>query len=227
MSDIGLLNEKPLHSSLKKWYLRPGDLVEVRVDKYIIDIVRDDVLIEIQTCSFPSIKSKVIDLVKSHKLRLVYPIAMEKWIIKLDQKTGGESQRRRSPRKGRITDIFGEMVSFPQLMTDSNFSIEVLLIREEEIRRFDEKRNWRRKGWGIEERRLLEVLDRKLFERPEDWQDLIPEDIGESFTAKELAKTTGIEKPLAQKMAYCLRKAGVINLIDKKGHAHLYMIGGN
>jgi Mn-dependent DtxR family transcriptional regulator len=28
VSGIGLLNEKPLHASLKQWYAQPGDLAE-------------------------------------------------------------------------------------------------------------------------------------------------------------------------------------------------------
>ena len=58
MSDIGLLNEKPLHASLKEWYAQPGDRFEVAVDGFVIDIVRDDLLLEIQTGNFASIKSK-------------------------------------------------------------------------------------------------------------------------------------------------------------------------
>ena len=45
---IGTLNEKPLHAGLKEWVARPGDAFEQPVDGYVIDIVRDDLLIEIQ-----------------------------------------------------------------------------------------------------------------------------------------------------------------------------------
>ncbi len=37
MSGIGLLNEKPLHASLKEWYAQPGDQFEVPVDGFVID----------------------------------------------------------------------------------------------------------------------------------------------------------------------------------------------
>src|SRR5215208_3427729 len=74
MSGIGLLNEKPLHASLKQWYARPGDRIEVPVDGFVIDIVRDDLLIEIQTRNFASLKSKLTKLARSHPVRLVYPI---------------------------------------------------------------------------------------------------------------------------------------------------------
>ena len=56
---IGTLREKPLHASLKRWYTQTGDRVEVRVDGFVIDIVRDDLLIEVQTRGFSSMKRKV------------------------------------------------------------------------------------------------------------------------------------------------------------------------
>lgn len=67
MPGIGLLNENQLHASLKQWYARPGDLLEVPVDGFVIDIVRDDLLIEIQTRNFASIKSKLTHLVRHHQ----------------------------------------------------------------------------------------------------------------------------------------------------------------
>jgi hypothetical protein len=81
MSGIGLLNEKALHASLKEWYALPGDRFEVPVDGFVIDIVRDDLLIEIQTRNFSAIKSKLTALVHSHRVRLIYPIVQEKWIL--------------------------------------------------------------------------------------------------------------------------------------------------
>src|ERR1044072_9107255 len=77
-SRIGLLNEKPLHASLKQWYARPGDRFEVPVDGFIVDIVRDDLLIEIQTRNFSAISRKLSRLTRSYRVRLVYPVVQEK-----------------------------------------------------------------------------------------------------------------------------------------------------
>ena len=114
------------------------------------------------------------------------------------------------------------MVSFPQLLAHPNFSLEVLLIREEEVRRYEENRNWRRRGWVTEERRLLEVVDRRLFEQPADWRALLPEKLGESFTVRDLVEATDMRRQLAQRMAYCLRKVNAITLVGKKGRDNLY-----
>ncbi|HUV45033.1 MAG TPA: hypothetical protein VMW13_09415 [Dehalococcoidales bacterium] len=219
---INLLNEKQLHAALKAWYVRPGDQVEVAVDSYIIDIMRGDLLIEIQTRSFSALKRKVTELVKQHPVRLAYPIAMEKWIVRMPEKGDRILGRRRSPRRGIPADVFEEMVSFPELISNSNFSIELLLIQEEEVRRQDRRRGWRRKGWTIDERRLLKVLDRLVLETPADVAALIPEDLVTPFTTSDLARAVGRPRRLAQRMAYCLRAMGCITPAGKQGNAILY-----
>ena len=66
------------------------------------------------------------------------------------------------------------------------------MIREEEARRYVGRRKWRRKGWVTAERRLLEVVDRRVFDKPADWLALLPEGF-EPFTARDLAEAMGIQ----------------------------------
>lgn len=224
MSGIGTLNEKPLHAALKQWYAAPGDRFEVAVDGYVIDIVRDDLLLEIQTGTFASIRSKLDRLVRDHRVRLIHPIAQEKWIVKLPEDGGDGGTRRKSPKRGRVEDVFRQMVSIPTLLADDSFELEVLMIRQEEVRRYDGNGNWRRKGWGVEERRLLDVVERRLFMEPADLQALLPEQLKAPFTTKDLAGAAGIQRRLAQEMAYCLRKMNGIELVGKRDRANLYEI---
>ena len=223
MPGIGLLNEKPLHASLKQWYARPGDRLEVTVDGFVIDIVRDDLLIEIQTRNFAAIKSKLTDLVRRHRVRLVYPIVQEKWIVRSATRNSKEAIRRKSPKKGRMEDLFWELVSIPQLMLNPNFSLEVLMIRGEEVRRYNEAKRRVRKGWLIEGRRLVDVLDHRSFGQSADWLRFLPEGL-ELFTTSDLASRMSTGRELAQKMAYCLREARMIELIGKRGRANLYRV---
>ncbi len=178
---IGTLNEKPLHAALKKWYAQPDDQIEVSLDGFIIDILRGDFLVEIQTRNFSAIKRKLHMLTEKHALRLVYPIAQEKWIVKRAGGKKSTQSRRKSPKRGSLELIFEELVSFPTLLSRQNFSLELLLIQEEEIRRYDGKKGWRRKGWVTDQRRLLNVVDRQLFETPADMAALIPSDIERTF----------------------------------------------
>jgi hypothetical protein len=224
-SGIGLLNEKPLHASLKKWCAQPGDRFETTVDGFVIDIVRGDLLLEIQTGNLASIKAKLTRLLRSHHVRLVYPIAKEKWIVRLATEGSSRVTRRKSPKTGRVEEVFREVVSLPHLLSSPNFSLQVLMIREEEARRYEGKRRWRRRGWVTEERRLLEVVGERLFEKPADWVALLPERLG-SFTARELAEAIDIRQDLAQKMAYCLRHVRGIHLVGRRGRANLYAAAG-
>ncbi|MCH8992079.1 MAG: hypothetical protein IIA44_10080 [Acidobacteria bacterium] len=165
---IGTLREKPLHASLKRWYARPGDGVEVHVDGFVIDLVREDLLIEVQTRGFSSMKQKITTLLElGHRVRIVHPIPIDKWIVKVDA-DGTVLSRRRSPRHGNPTDVFAELVSFPDLLAHPHLEVEVLLTIEEEYRRHTPNRSWRRKGWTVVERRLIEVVDTVLLRHTED-----------------------------------------------------------
>jgi hypothetical protein len=133
--------------------------------------------------------------------------------------------RRKSHKRGRLQDLFWEMVRIPQLLSNRNFSLEVLMIKEEEARRYVGKRHWRRGGWAIEARRLLEVLDQRLLRELADWRGLLPERL-ESFTTRDLATAMETGRALAQKMAYCLREGRVIELIGRREQANLYRVAG-
>lgn len=223
---IGTLNEKPLHATLKNWYARPDDRFEVRVDGFFIDIVRprpdqDDLLIEIQTKNLFAMKRKLTRLVETHPVRLVHPIGQEKWIVRLDE-DGEVVGRRRSPKHGGPEMVFAELVSFPNLMQHPNFTLEVLLIREEEVRVRDESVNWRRRGWATNERRLLEVVESRVFEQPADLLALLPLSLADPFTPVQL--TRALDRPawLARKMTYCLREMGVLAHVGKRGRSNLF-----
>jgi ribosomal protein S25 len=219
---IGTLNEKPLHKALKEWFGIVDDRFEVEVDGYIIDIQRSDLLIEIQSRNFSKIKRKILELTQEHRLRLLFPIAKEKWIVRLDE--GGKNQisRRKSPKHGSFLDIFSELVYIPDLINIENFSLELVLIQEEEIRKHESGRAWRRRGWVTQERRLLKVLDQRTIATKDDLAAFLPISIPETFTNADLAECLSISGRLAQQMTYCLRHAGIIELVGKKDRFNLY-----
>lgn len=223
-SHVGTLGEKPLHASLKEWYRRPEDQVEVPVAGYLIDLVRGDLLIEIQTGSFSKMRSKLKALLVDHEIRIVHPVATDRWIVRMGN--GGEVLgRRKSPRHGSYVDLFGELVAFPELITSPNLTVEVVLTHEDELRRHDPDRAWRRKGWVVEERHLIEVVDHRVFETAAELADLLG-DTPDRFTTRDISSATGCRMRTAQQMAYCLRKAGAITLVGKDGNALVYVRSG-
>ena len=219
---IGTLRERPLHASLKQWYARPGDQVEVPVDRFVIDLVRDGLLIEIQTRGFSSMKRKVTDLLDlGHDVRIVHPIAIDRWIVKVDD-AGEVLGRRRSPRHGAPTDVFAELVSFPGLIGHPHLGIDLVMTREEEVRTHTPGRSWRRNGWSVVERRLLEVTDTIVLSAMEDYARLLPAALPDPFTTADLATALTRPRRSAQQMTYCLRETGLITIVGKTGNAVLY-----
>ncbi len=218
---IGTLGESSLHAALKAWYAQPGDRLEVDVDGYVADIVRGDLLIEIQTGNFTKLKGKLTRLVDEHKVRLVYPVAAQKWIVRVD--TDGQLiSRRKSPRRGRVEDLFAELVRIPTLLAEPTFSVEVALVHAEQVLRDDGLGSWRRKGWSVADHHLIEVVGSQRFDSPEDLAALLPDALPNPFTNRELADALKIRINLAQKMTYCLRKMKVIAIVGKRGNALLY-----
>jgi len=219
---IGTLREKPLHASLKRWYAQPGDRMEAPVDGFVIDLVRGELLIEVQTSGFSSLKQKIATLLDlDHEVRVVHPIPVNKWIVKVEA-DGTVLDRRRSPKHGSPTDIFSELVSFPDLIAHPHFEIDVILTEEDEYRRHTPGRSWRRKGWTVEERRLIDVIDTLPISSTADLATLLPTEIIEPFTTADLAVSLSVTRRTAQQMAYCLRIAGVIIAVGKKGNAVEY-----
>ena len=219
---IGILGENSLHAGLKRALAEPGDLFEQPVDGYVIDIVRGDLLIEIQTANFAAMKRKLAALTRHHDVRVVHPIAVEKWIVKMGPDGQSWLGRRRSPGRGSVYGIFRELVSFPHLLGCGRLSVEVVLTQEEEIRVNDGRGSWRRRGWSIADRRLLGIAERVLLASPADFRALLPADLPDPFTTRDLANGLDESVNLMGKMAYCLRAMGAVQVAGRRGNAYLY-----
>ncbi|KYK29704.1 MAG: hypothetical protein AYK23_05020 [Candidatus Proteinoplasmatales archaeon SG8-5] len=219
---IGTLAEKSLHASLKRWYTEEGDKVERKVDGFYIDIVRGDLLIEIQTANFSQIRRKLVYLLRDHHVHLVHPIPVEKWIVRQDE-GGKELSRRRSPKTGKVVDVFEELVRIPNVAMHPNLTVEVLLTRQEEVLRRGGKGARGRRGWELHDRRLLEVKDNYVLASHKDYQKLIPKELPRPFSNRDLAEAVGRPIWLARAMTYTLRRTGAITEVGKRGNAILYM----
>lgn len=221
MSGIGTLRENRLHASLKTWYAQPGDRSEEKVGGYVIDLIRGELLIEIQTRNFSAIKKKLTRLLEEHPIRLIYPIPLARWIVHEDL-DGNPLSRRRSPYQGRIEILFNELVRIPLLTLHPGFSLEVLFIHEEQARSNDGRGSWRRKGVSITDRRLLDVLGQRVFLSAADYAALLPESLPDGFTTRELARAAAIPIRLAQKMVYCLRQMGLVEVSGLRKRSYVY-----
>jgi hypothetical protein len=218
---IGILNEGPLHQALKDHYTQAGADQEVAVGNYVADVVSaDQVLYEIQTSGFSGLRPKLEYLLQHHQVVLVHPIAAVRYIVRTP--VDAPPKRRRSPKKGALVNLLDALVSIPDLLNHPRFELEILLISEEELRVPSCSRSWRRKGWRVAGRRLLKVLEQQRFANARDLWSLVSGPLPEVFTTSDLADAMGQPRGSAQKLAYCLRNAGAVDIVGKQGNALQY-----
>jgi ribosomal protein S25 len=222
---IGMVNESSLHAALKEWYSQPGDFIEKKFLGFYIDIVRDNRMIEIQTANFSAISKKICTLLDEYPVHLVYPLPVQKWIKKIA--TTGEIKLRKSPKKGRLEDIFWELVKISEIINHPNFTFEVITIQMEETWIHQQTKNkrssWRRKGWAIQDRDLIKTFECVSFNHPGDYAIFlknIPDEM--IFSSTDLADLLTVQISLARKMIYVFRQIGIIQAVGKKRNTLLY-----
>ena len=222
------MKETALHAELKAWYAQAGGLVEREFEGYIVDVVRADEFVEIQTQSFSALRVKLEHLLRTHVVRVVYPVAVERWIVRIDT-TGRRISRRKSPKKGSVIEVFNELTSLHGAIAHPNFRLEVVLIKEEQVWRDDGRGSWRRKHWSLADRRLLAVTARETFLQPGDYDRLLPEALPAEFTTRDMKQALNLKtRPanagrLVGRMALALRQMGTIQQVGKRGSAFLYV----
>lgn len=223
MPAIGVMREGPLHAAVKELLAQPGDRLEVPVGRFVIDLVRaDGELVEVQTAGFGALGPKLDALLDGHRMRIVHPIAAERRIVRVDEH-GQLLSARRSPKRATAVAVFDKLVAFPSLLGHPHLTIEVLLLREDHIRR-PQPTVTRGRTRDPGERRLVEVLDRIALRTPLDVLGALPALPQEPFSTRELATCLGCSRVLAQRTLYCLRSIGIVDRAGKLGRTPLHVL---
>jgi hypothetical protein len=221
VSGIGVLREGPLHAAIKAMLAAPGDRLEVPIGGFVIDLVRaDGELVEVQTGGFSALGRKLDALLDAHRIRIVYPVAAQRRIVRVDG-DGEVTSMRRSPKRAGVVEVFDKLVAFPSLLTHPNLTIEVLLLREDHVRGGRPERVGRRTR-DPGERRLIQVLNRVEVRGPGDVVRVLPPLPSDPFSTRDLAALFGCSVLLAQRTAYCLRAMGIIEAAGKRGRTPLH-----
>jgi hypothetical protein len=223
-SHIGTEKESSLHKALKFRYTGPEGRTETPVGNYVCDgTTGGGELIEVQTGSFGPLKEKVRALAKKDKVRIIYPVVIEK-SIELYDACGKLLYKRKSPRKGSVWDLFKSLLYAPELALTPNVTIELVLVDTLERRVDDGSGSWRRKGVRIDDKVLAAWRLAIPLESVKDYYQFIPFDKEELFTTRDLAKKSKINASLARKCLYVLTKLNLVKRIGKQGNAIVYKI---
>ena len=216
--------ETSLHRQLKEHYAADSSQLEVALKGYRIDATRDGALIEIQHGSLAAIRDKIADLLESHRVIVVKPIVVLKQLVKLDKRAGKVLERRKSPKRGKLLDVFDELVYFTRVFPHPRLALEVALVEVEELRYpgHGRRRRRRKNDFQVEDQRLTQIVETHRFRTLTDLRKLLPRGLPSKFHTGHLAEQLQIERSIAQRMAYCMRETGAIYSVGKQGNAMLY-----
>ena len=218
---IGTLSEKTLHAILKE-YLEENQLYhEVKVENFYADICKDNNIIEIQTRSLNKLRPKLDIFLKKYDVTICYPINHIKYLEWIDCETGEVSARRKSPKVGKIADMFYELYKIKMYINNPHFHFKVLLVDVVEYRNLDGWSENKKRGSSRYERIPLNLVEEVNFDVIADYSVFL-EGLDEEFTNEDFAKHQKINIRYASIGTNILCSLGLIEKYKKAGRKIVY-----
>jgi hypothetical protein len=216
--------ETSLHRDLKLLYAGKKAQFEVPVAGYRVDALSRGRLIEVQHGSFTAIRDKVRALLGEHQVTVVKPIVARKVLVKQAAKGGEVLERRLSPKRGTLLDLFDALVHFTRVFPHPRLTLEVILVEVEEWRYpgHGRRRRWRLNDHEVEDQKLLAIHGKHRLRTAADLARLVRCPLPPTFHTGELAASLDVRRWVAQRIAYCLHRTGAVREVGKQGNARLY-----
>lgn len=221
---IGTLKEKTMHAVFKEFYEPDLDHQEIPIGSFVADIFRDEEIIEIQTRSLNKLRSKLDFFLEQYPVTIVHPLVCTKWMAWIDQETGEVTNKRKSPKKGTIYDVFFELYKIKMFLNHPGLTLCFPLVNVEEYRVLNGWSKDRKRGSTRYDRIPKELVDEYVIQDINDYAQLIPPGLPEEFTVKDFAKAAKIAPRYAGTGTNILAHVGAIALVGKQGNAHVYRV---
>lgn len=221
---IGTLQEKTVHGILKDYYAPHKDMQEIPINGYVADIYTGKEIIEIQTAGFNKLRNKLESFLPEYQVTVVYPIPHEKWLSWINEETGECSPFRKSPVKGNVYRAFFELYKIKTFLKHPHLKLCFPLLDIQEYRLLNGWSKDKKKGSCRFDRIPIAFVDEIVFERVEDYMQLIPYELPEPFTVTDFARAVKIKPKEAGKVLHILHYLELITRCGKKGNAYLYQV---
>lgn len=217
---IGTLHEKLLHAALKYYACPDPACHEVPVGRFVADVCQQGRITEIQTRSFGPLRRKLEALLPEWEVTVLCPIAQVKWLRMVDPATGEVSPRRRSPKTGRVFELYHELGRIQPCLLHPNLTIQVLLLEVEELRYpGGGRRGYQRWDWEP-----LALLGEVVLHTPADYRQLLPPGLPDPFPFAALHKGSRLTERTARRGLSALCRAGVVERAGQEGRRILYRV---
>lgn len=223
-SGIGTLKEKTVHAVLKDYYASGREMQEISLDGYVADIYTGTEIIEIQTANFNRMRSKLDKFLPKYPVTIVYPIPKIKYLVWMDEETGECSKPRKSTVKGSVYRAFYELYKIKPYLSHKNLHLCFPLLEVEEYRLLNGWSRDKKRGSCRYDRIPSALLDEIRFDGAADYRKLIPTDLPEPFTAKELGEAVKEKKEAAGRVLHILNYLNVVERCENKGRYYSYRL---
>ena len=219
---VGTLGEKTLHAVLKRMIEPDMGRHEVKLGRYTADVLNERGVFEVQTRNLHKLKAKLTALLLYYPVTVVVPVVETKWLQTMDPETGELTDRRKSPKREKPADVLRELVYLKAFLMDPHFSLLLVRLEGEELRRVTGKRRHPLERMEFAPTRFLGAV---RLQTAADYATLLPDDLPDTFTAEELGKAMGVRRGDRSAAANVLCYLGVIHRTGTRGRAYLYTVG--
>ena len=218
---IGTLGERVLHRILKLYTDPCRENHEVSYLGYVVDVMNCDGITEIQTRDFARLSRKLGAFLGETHVTLVYPITRYKTLVWLDPETGEAEKPRKSPRRGRPSDALPELSRISEHLGCSTLTVKLFMLDTEDYREKNGRGKDRKHYATRYERIPTELVEVITLRAKEDYKRLIPDTLGEAFTAREFEKAAALRGRRAYFSLKLLLDLGALAR-EKVGRGYLY-----
>lgn len=186
---IGIYNEKRLHRILKRTLCQDESCFEVKVGRYVADILDGGVIREIQCRAFTPLVAKVDHYLTEtdYSVEIVHPVIVKKKLIRAERETGEILRIKTSPKRESVYNALSRMYPLREIIGNRRLSLRVMMIEAEEYR-YSEPRRYCKEGRYDAELFPTALVDSLTLRTAEDYAALLPEELwGREFSAADFA----------------------------------------
>ena len=218
---IGTKQEKTLHQTIKYFLELNESNHEVKIDKKIVDIYKDNEIFEIQTQGFDKLRDKLNTLLPNYSVTVVFPIAHIKKIHLLNE-YGEVIQSRLSPKKQIAFEIFKELYKIKNYLNNPNLHFKIIMFSSIEFRDIVVKKHIRSKGYKRYDQIVSEIIKEYDIRSIHDFNNLLDEiNLPNEFTTADIRKLTKVSLKTS---VLVLNILSYLNIVEKIGNKKRYIL---
>ncbi len=250
---IGTLGEKQMHAAIKRFICPDESCHEIKIDgsalcidretdgkdntgdgksankkkrRFVADVLVGNTIYEIQTGPFSPLKEKIQWILDntSYNIVVIHPIAETKWLNYINDENGEVERRKKSPQKGKFTDIAGELYYLRDFIGNPRFSLVLLMMEAEQYKKKSAEKSRRRSPYRKYELIPVSLLRAHVFKATDDYRAFIPDGLSSPFCVKDYSSFSGIKGRDAYSIVKTLTYLGFFEESGKIGRATAYTV---